>query len=209
MIILNYIIKNHKNVYIRLNKNGAPVICTENDKTIFEYSKGKNILDSMPKTLKRLNFKLDPVLQIQTESTKKNTEKKVLEGGNYIVSEEIQQWVEKFGICDDILNEARDRREELRKALSDIDKEFINIIHEIEFEGKIDLYGGWNERNKVKENREKQRCIKNEILVLSSVLKMDFRNLDREIIDKVVTGLTKRKFTYRVVEEEDDTENVM
>lgn len=206
---MDYIIKNHKNVYIRLNKNGAPVTCTENDKTIFEYSKAKNILDSLPKTLKRLNFKLEAVSQIQTKSTKRNTEKKVLEGGNYVVSEQIQQWVEKFGICDDILKEAQERREELRKALSDIDKEFINIIHEIEFEGKVDLYGGWNERNKVKENREKRRCIKNEILVLSSVLKMDFRNLDREIIDKVVTGLTKRKFTYRVVEEEDDTENVV
>ena len=46
------------------------------------------------------------------------------------------------------------------------------------------------------------------MLVLSSVLKMDFRNLDRNTIDKVVTGLTKRKFTYRVVEEE-ETESVV
>ena len=84
----------------------------------------------------------------------------------------------------------------------------MNIIHEIEFEGKVNLYGGWQERNKVKENREKRRHIKNEMLVLSSVLKMDFRNLDRNTIDKVVTGLTKRKFTYRVVEEE-ETENVV
>lgn len=163
----------------------------------------------MPKTLKRLNFKIETISQIQTETRKKIVEEKVLEGGNYVVSEQIKQWIEKFGICDDILNEAQERREELRKELSDIDKEFINIIHEIEFEGKIDLYGGWNERNKIKENREKRRCIKNEILVLSSVLKMDFRNLDRELIDKVVVGLTKRKFTYRVVEEEDESENVV
>lgn len=206
---MDCIIKNHKNVYIRLNQNGAPVTCTENNKTIFEYTKAKNILDSLPKTLKRLNFKIETISQIQTETRKKIVEKKVLEGGNYVVSEQIKQWVEKFGICDDILKEAQERREELRKELSDIDKEFINIIHEIEFEGKIDLYGGWNERNKVKENREKRRCIKNEILILSSVLKMDFRNLDRELIDKVVVGLTKRKFTYRVVEEEDESENVV
>lgn len=207
---MDYVIKNHKNVYIRLNKNGTPVTCAEHEKSLFEQSKAKNILDSLPKTLKKLKFKVEAIPEMKPkEILSSNAERRVIEGGNYVVSEQIQEWVEKFGICDDILKEAQKRREELRKALSDIDKEFINIIHEIEFEGKIDLYGGWKERNKIKENREKRRCIKNEILVLSSVLKMDFRNLDREIIDKVVSELTKRKFTYRVVEEEDDAENVV
>lgn len=126
----------------------------------------------------------------------------------YIVSNEILGWVEKFGICDDILKEAQKRKDELNKALSEIDREFINIIHEIEFEGKIDLYGGWRERNRLKENREKRRHIKDELLVISSVVKMDFRNLDRNTVNKVVAGLAKRKFTFRVVEE-DDTENVV
>ena len=60
----------------------------------------------------------------------------------------------------------------------------------------------------MKENREKRRKIKDELLIISSVLKMDFRNLDRSIINKIVAGLAKRKFTYRVVEEE-DIENVV
>lgn len=206
---MDYVIKNHKNLYIRLNKNGTPVTCAEHEKTLFEQSKAKNILSNLPKTLKKLNFIVEAIPDIQPkEILNSNAEKCVIEGGNYIVSDQIKQWVEKFGICDDILKEAQKRKKELNKALSEIDKEFINIIHEIEFEGKIDLYGGWQERNRVKENREKRRYIKNEMLVLSSVLKMDFRNLDRNTIDKVVTGLTKRKFTYRVVEEE-ETENVV
>ena len=171
--------------------------------------KQKNILDGLPKTLRRLSFKIEAIPDIKPkEILNGNTQKKVIEGGNYIVSDQIKQWIEKFGICDDILKEAQKRKDELNKALSEIDKEFVNIIHEIEFEGKVNLYGGWQERNKVKENREKRRHIQNEMLVLSSVLKMDFRNLDRNTIDKVVTGLTKRKFTYRVVEEE-ETENVV
>ncbi|MEY8422054.1 hypothetical protein AALB52_04780 [Lachnospiraceae bacterium 38-14] len=206
---MDYVIKNHKNLYIRLNKNGTPVTCAEHEKTLFEQSKAKNILSNLPKTLKKLNFIVEAIPDIQPkEILNSNAEKCVIEGGNYIVSDQIKQWVEKFGICDDILKEAQKRKKELNKALSEIDKEFINIIHEIEFEGKIDLYGGWQERNRVKENREKRRYIKNEMLVLSSVLKMDFRNLDRNTIDKVVTGLTKRKFTYRVVEEE-ETESVV
>lgn len=206
---MDYVIKNHKNLYIRLNKNGTPVTCAEHEKTLFEHSKAKNILDGLPKTLRRLSFKVEAIPDIKPkEILNGNTQKKVIEGSSYIVSDQIKQWIEKFGICDDILKEAQKRKDELNKALSEIDKEFVNIIHEIEFEGKVNLYGGWQERNKVKENREKRRHIKNEMLVLSSVLKMDFRNLDRNTIDKVVTGLTKRKFTYRVVEEE-ETENVV
>lgn len=201
---MDYVIKNHKNLYIRLNKNGSPVTCAEHEKSIFEYSKAKNILNGLPKTLKRLNFMVDPVPDIsQRNEVDKKLEEKVIENENYIIPNEILEWIEKFGICDDILKEAQKRRDELNKALSEIDKEFVNIIHEIEFEGKIDLYGGWQERNRVKENREKRRKIKDELLIISSVLKMDFRNLDRSIINKIVAGLAKRKFTYRVVEEED------
>jgi hypothetical protein len=206
---MDYVIKNHKNLYIRLNKNGSPVTCAEHEKSIFEYSKAKNILNGLPKTLKRLNFMVDPVPDIsQRNEVDKKLEEKVIENENYIIPNEILEWIEKFGICDDILKEAQKRRDELNKALSEIDKEFVNIIHEIEFEGKIDLYGGWQERNRVKENREKRRKIKDELLIISSVLKMDFRNLDRSIINKIVAGLAKRKFTYRVVEEE-DIENVV
>lgn len=198
---MDYVIKNKKEVYIRLNQNGLPVTCTEHEKTLFEQSKAKNILDSLPKTLRRLNFKVEPVPE-------RNIEKKVIKSENYLISDQIKQWVEKFGICDDILKEAQKRKDELNKSLSEIDKEFINIIHEIEFEGKVDLYGGWQERNKLKENREKRRLIKDELLIISNVLRMDFRNLDRDMIDKAVLGLANRKFTYRVVEEE-GTEDAM
>lgn len=204
---MDYVIKNHKGVYIRLNQNGMPVTCTEHEGTLFEYSKAKNILGSLPKTLQRFNFRVEPVPDIihrdEGEKKNRNLDKRVIEGCDYIVSESLQQWIEKFGICDDILKEAQGRKDELNRELSNIDKQFSNLVHEIEFEGKIDLYGGWNERNQIKENRERRRRIKDELFVISSVLKMDFRNLDRETIDKVVTGLANRKFTYRIVEEEE------
>lgn len=200
---MDYVIKNYKNVYIRLNGNGKPVTCAEHEKTLFEHSKAKNILDSLPKTLKRLKFKIEPIPDII-----KKTEEKIIESNDYIMSESLQQWIEKFGICDDILKEAQKRKDELNRELSNIDKQFVNLVHEIEFEGCVDLYGGWKERNRIKENREKRRDIKDELLIISSVLKMDFRNLDRDSLNKVVSGLAKRKFTYRIVEE-DEEENAM
>lgn len=202
---LDYVIKNHKNVYIRLNKNGTPVTCTEHEKTLFEHSKAKNVLGNLPKTLRRLNFEVEPIPDFFQKSldAEKNVEQKVIEAENYIIPDSIVQWIDKFGICDDILKEAQKRKDELYKELSSIDKQFSNLIHEIEFEGKVDLYGGWKERNQIKENRERRRSIKDEILIISNVLKMDFRNLDREVVNRAVTGLTKRKFTYRIVEEEE------
>lgn len=196
---MDYVIKNYKNVYIRLNSNGAPVTCAEHEKTFFEYSKAMNILKGLPKTLKRLNFKVEVVSDF---------EPKVIDRNNYIISDTLSEWIEKFGICDDILKEAQIRKEELIKELSNVDKQFSNLVHEIEFEDKVDLYSGWKERNKIKENREKRRNIKNELLIISNVLRMDFRNLDREIINKAVMSLANRKFTYRIVEEE-ETESVM
>lgn len=200
---MDYVIKNYKNVYIRINKNGKPVTCAEHEKTLFEQSKAQNIINNLPKTLKRLKFKIEAVPDIG-----RKTEKKVISKQNYVLSDSLKEWIEKFGICDDILKEAKKRKDELNKELSNIDKQFSNLVHEIEFEGKVDLYGGWKERNKIKENREKRRNIKDELLVISNVVQMDFRNLDREVIDKVVTRLGKRKFTYRLVEEE-ETESVM
>jgi hypothetical protein len=195
---LEYIIKNHKNVYIRLNSNGRPVTCVEHDKTLFEFSKAKNIVDSLPKSLKRLRFKVEAIPEIIVRQ-----EKKVIEKENYLVSANITEWIEKFGICDDILKEAQKRKEELYRELTNIDRQFSNLVHQIELEGKVDLYGGWLERNKIKENREKRRDIKDELIIISNVLKMDFRSIDRNEINKAVEGLANRKFTYRIVEEDE------
>lgn len=46
---MDYVIKNHKNLYIRLNHNGMPVTCAEHERTLFEQSKANNILKSLPK----------------------------------------------------------------------------------------------------------------------------------------------------------------
>lgn len=200
---MDYVIRNHKNLYIRLNSNGLPVTCAEHEKTLFEQSKAKNILDSLPKTLRKLKFRVDAVPDTINPKASIAFENKVLQTENYTLPDQIKQWIEKFGICDDILKEAEKRREELNRLLSDVDKEFSNMVHKVEFDEKIDMYAAWKERVEWQNNRKRRREIKDELLVISSVLRMDFRNLDRGTIDKMVTGLAKRKFTYRIVEEEE------
>lgn len=205
---MDYVIKNHKNVFIRLNKKGGPVTCAEHNKTLFEYSKAKNILDSLPKTLKRLNFKIESVDDAYSNiTTDKKSEKKVIEKSDYEIPDNILQWIEKFGICDDILKEAQIRKDELNKMISNYDRAVSNWLHEVELEKKKSASDGYIKYRDIKNIVDKRRSVKDEWLILNNILRMDFRKLDREAIDKAVFGLAKRKFLYRIVEEgatEDD-----
>ena len=56
--------------------------------------KQKNILDGLPKTLRRLSFKIEAIPDIKPkEILNGNTQKKVIEGGNNKVSDQIKQWI--------------------------------------------------------------------------------------------------------------------
>lgn len=205
---MNCVIKNYKNVYIRINSNGKPVTCAEKDKTFFEESKAKNILDNLPKTLQRLKFKIEFISSDVIYDNKNIMENKTIQSENYIVSDQIKQWIEKFGICDDILKEAHKRKEELNKTISNFDRAISNWLHEVELEKKKNACGGYLKYKDIKEIVDKRRTAKDEWIIINNILRMDFRNLDREVVNNAVIGLTKRKFTYRMVEE-DETENVV
>ena len=203
---MDYVIKNHKNVFIRLNENGKAVTCTEFDKTLFEFSKAKNVLNCLPKTLKKLNFKVEavPEITVSKNVSKENEEKKVIQQKDYIPSENVIRWIEKFGICDDILTEAKERKDELCNMLSNCDKEISNELHKIELESNKNACAGYLEYVKVKTILKKRRDIKDELMIISNVLRMDFRSFDSEDIKKSIEGLSKRKFTLRVIEDCDD-----
>lgn len=193
-------IKNHKNVYIRLNENGRPVTCSEINRGLFEQSKAKNILASLPKTLRRLNFRVECIPDIPP---------KILQNKNYKVSNVIKQWVDKFGICGDVLNEAADRMKFLMEEQRKLDNELIDILHIIEIENSKDLYNGWLQYKHIRENREKRRLVKDEMIIIGDILeKVNSSCFQRERLQKSIDGLFTRKYTFRVVEEEKDNDNV-
>lgn len=53
-----YAIYNDEKIYLKLNDNGYPIVCSESEKHVFEYSKAKNIVDNLPRALKKLNFRV-------------------------------------------------------------------------------------------------------------------------------------------------------
>lgn len=206
---MDYCIKNHKNIYIKLNDNGQPVTCGESLKGLFPEHKAKNILNSLPKSLRRMNFRIIAIPDIKPKEVKQS-EQKVIQNDTYIISEDISRWIDKFGACSDILEEAKQRENELISALDNVDKELLNILHSIELEKSKDMYGGWQQYKCIKENREKRRKYKDELLIVQDVLReINPDCLQRERVQKAVDGLLGRKYTFRVVEEEGDNNDIM
>lgn len=158
MIKMQYVIANsNKNVFVRLNAEGRPETCSKNDRQLFEYSKAKNIVKHLPKTLKRFHFRTEAVPDMSSPIVQKQT---TIQNDHYIVHENITRWIEKFGGCGDVFNEAKHRENQLLAELDTIDKEFLDILHIIEMEKSKDLYGGWKEYKRIQNNREKRREIK-------------------------------------------------
>lgn len=196
---MDYVINNGKGVYIQLDQNGRPVTCSESNKGLFEYNKARNICGSLPKTLKKMGFKVEVIPDIPIR-----TNQNVLNTNTYEPSKSVTQWIEKFGECGDILQEARDRKSALNQKLSDVDKELCDLMHSIEFAEKFDMYEAWKALNKIKEIREKRRSIKDEQMIIQNAFSNGITYLNRRSVKKAVNGLSERKYTIRIVEEDDE-----
>lgn len=201
---MDYVIRNHKNVYIKLNQNGTAITCPESEKGLFEESKAKNIVDCLPKTLRRLNFRVVAIPDISPN--KKTIGEKDSKREEYIPSENITRWIEKFGKCGDILDEAEERERQLLKDLKDNDRELIDILHIIEIEKSKDMFSGWKIYKCIRNNRTERRSIKDELLIVENVLSQikNISCLHRERIRKAIDGLFTRKYTFRIVEDEEE-----
>ncbi len=210
---MNYVIRNHKNLYIKLNENGVPLTCSDHEKGVFEYSKAVNITKSLKKSLKKLNFKVEPLPDIRPQSNKEVIsilKRKIIESSNYEVSENVTRWIDRFGSCYDVLKDAEQTLMNLVVELETSDNELLDILHIIELDPPKDLYGGWQIYKAILKNRKRRRNIKDETVIINNVLgeiKPDC--LDRERIKRAIDGLIGRKYTFRVIEMEDEKENAV
>lgn len=196
---MDYIIRNSNNLYIKLNENGQPVTCGNSQKQLFEYSKAKNICGSLPKTIKKLNFFVEALPDIPIKDISANEEI-----NTYEPSENVTRWINLLGQCEDVLNEASQRDDELNGELSNVDLKLQDILHTIELSDKCDMYKAWQMINEIRDLRKKRRNIKDEKLVLSGIKSQGITYLNRKSVQKCVDGLSNRKYKIRIVEEEDE-----
>ena len=196
---MDYIIRNNNNLYIKLNENGQPVTCGNSQKQLFEYSKAKNICGSLPKTIKKLNFFVEALPDISIKDISANEEI-----NTYEPSENVTRWINELGRCEDILNEASQRDDELNGELSNVDLKLQDILHTIELSDKCDMYKSWQMINEIRQLRKQRREIKDEKLVLSGIKSQGITYLNRKSVQKCVDGLSNRKYRIRIVEEDEE-----
>ena len=201
MVFLDYIIRNKSGLYVKLNENGTPETCNESQRGLFECSKANNICNSLPKQLKKFNFFVEAVPEIQPKIDEQN----VITTNTYEPSNNVTRWIEKLGQLEDVLTEVSERDEELNGELSDVDLKLQDILHTIELSDKCDMYKSWQMINEIRDLRKQRRNIKDEKFVLSGIKTQGITYLSRTSVKKCVDGLSKRKYRIRIVEEEEET----
>ena len=179
---MDYVIRSGK-VYIRVN-NGKTETCAEKMKGIFSETKARNILHSLPKTLKRYGFHIEAIPDIPPKTIENN----------------------KFGSIGQTLNEAEARSNILIAELNTCDDELIDIVHDAELENDMNMYKGYLLYVRLRKNRRRRRELKDELMIISDVLDeiKQPSKFQKERIQKAVDGLLHRKYKYRVTEIEED-----
>lgn len=225
-------IENGSGVYICLDENGQPMTCSKVYRQIFTEKKAKSILKNIPKKLRRFNFQVvesgetdsNAENKIQTNPNReheapiileKSAEdvvaktKKTIVSSDYAPSKNITRWIEKFGSCEQVVCEAKTRLGELKVKRGIVDRKTIDILHSVELEKDLDLYHGWLLYKQLRENQRERRQIKDEILILQDVIdNVDITAMQKNKLRKQIDGLSNRKYTYRIVEDESQNNTI-
>lgn len=215
---LDYVITNHsKKIFIRLGDGGVPETCSKNQCQYFTQKKAKNVLKSLPKTMKKFHFmaikmslpfdqdkcdQQESYQNIYHESNhedKNNIKCKILTK-EYVAPIEVEIWLDKMKSCNGLAKEALCRKNELMCQLSNVDRELSNCLHEIELCKNMNACDGYKEYRRIKIILEKRRIIKDELIVVKSILSSNLQSIGSDRIQKVIDGLGNRKFTIRDVD---------
>lgn len=188
-----------KKIYIRLNCSGQPETCVKSVAQKFTDTKAKNILNNLPKTLRRFNFMLIDELDnssevIEIKPLKVTSTKATIKNENYIVPNTVTSWMDKIEKCNNLVVDAKLRKDELFEQLSDIDKDLSNCLHIIEMTNWKSGCDGYKEYKKIKQILEKRRTIKDELSVVQSLASC---NINHFSVDHIVNKLVDRNFTIR------------
>lgn len=200
---MEYVITNSKKeIFIRLNSQGKAETCNKTRAERFERSKANNILNNLPKYMKRLHFKVEYMPKTEmvkdiVEQTSVYTSSTVIANADYTVPDTINTWLEKVRTCNELAKEAAKRKLELENALSNVDRDLSNCLHEIELTRWKNGCRGYMEYKKMKLILENRRKVKDELSVVTSILSCNLQSMATDRIKKVVDGLSNRKFTMR------------
>lgn len=200
MFILDYVIANpNKKVFIRLGKGGAFETCTKSMATHFEEEKARNVLKNLPKTFRKFNFSIFGNYNVsELDMTESNAdEEHVIFNAAYKKSDSVDFWINKMKEFQGFSDEALKRKSQLVQDLSNVDKEVSNCLHKIELTNWKNGCDGYKEYKSLKTVLEKRRKIKDELIIVGSILNSNLGDIEAEEFEKTVDWLNNRVFKIR------------
>ena len=203
--------------YIRIDADGRPITCGKNQMQRFEYSKAKNLLKNLPKTMKKFHFKVEAVSEIEhsvqekvnsmcnNKDTSDNSEsaESVYLHQEWKMTPQVQVWIDRSNQCHGLISDAEIRKTELIEKLSNVDRELSNCIHKIEIERNMNACAGYMEYKRERTILRRRREIKDELAIVDSIITCNIDNLAPGNIDKMVERLKHRRFRIRDVDLDD------
>lgn len=108
----------------------------------------------------------------------------------------LEKWEKDIGLLMDFVQTTEERKEELCKALSDVDLEISDINHYIEL-GKHNAYEGWIAFNMLRTRLKKRRVIKDELQILQQLGECKVNSSMIEGIKDSIGSLSAREYKPR------------
>ena len=202
---MDYMITNHnRKIYIRLNDNGTPETCVKSAAHKFSDVKARNILNNLPKPMKKFHFMIVPMSSEENVQEEKceivcnKIQSTTIKNEQYVIPETVTSWMERIEECNNLIIDAKNRKNELFDSLSDVDRELSNCLHFIEMNKWKSGCDGYKEYKKIKLILEKRRSIKDELSVVQSISSC---NMEHFSVDHIVDKLINRDFTIREVDD--------
>ena len=187
--------------WITKNRNGkyVPTTCEALADTFGNKEANSVYNNNLSKALKscfrvmKVDNPSELVKQITQEKVNENTE-------TPSNSENIQYWIDKISDLNGLASEALHRKDNLLSQLSKIDQELSDIDHYIEFVN-LNAAQGYKAYRMIKDRRIIRRSIKNELDVLNIILGKKISETATDEIQKAISGMDKRTYEPRVLNE--------
>lgn len=189
-----FIYRNHKGKYVPARGEAMADI----------YSKrvADDIMrNHLPKALRNI-FKAKKCESVKTDRDVKPPDIEEIHSNTEKVStnENVKKWLDKLSTLNGLAEDANKRKVELLSALSNIDKELVDLSHYIEF-SNLNASQGYKAYKMEKERRCKRRSIKDEITILNVILEKKIGESATEEVKKQLAALDNRIYKPRVLAE--------
>lgn len=193
-----YVITDGK-YYIKKDKHGNFIpITSPTLANTYTKDKAENILCNQINKCLRSRYYVE-CIEEDPPGIKSVTKTDLVKAEKVMEADNIQMWLDRIKNLNGLAKDASDRKEYLAQQLSKVDKELSDIEHYIEF-SNLNAYQGYQAAKMIKDRRIIRRNIKNELIVLNTILSKRISETAQEEIMKCIKGLDHRTYNPRVLD---------